>query len=100
MYIIPPILDFKKIDFLIEQNKRILRGQEQIKAQNLDIKNTLAVVMDNTVPADPEVGGLKDEFRIPLTDLKSFDTLNVVLKQDKVKRLKLVPKILFIELCT
>lgn len=56
--------------------------------------------MDNTVPADPEVGGIKEEFRIPLTDLKSFDTLNVVLKQDKVKRLKLVPKILFIELCT
>nr|CAH0103901.1 unnamed protein product [Daphnia galeata] len=54
--------DFKKIDFLIEQNKKILRGQEQIKAQNLDIKNTLAVVMDNTVPADPQIEGIKEEF--------------------------------------
>jgi hypothetical protein len=38
MLIIRPISDFKKIDFLIEQNKKILRGREQIKAQNLDIK--------------------------------------------------------------
>ena len=48
--------------------------------------------MDNTVPADPEVEEIKEEFRIPLRDLKSFDTLNGVLKQDKVKRMKLVPK--------
>ncbi|KAK4028501.1 hypothetical protein OUZ56_017770 [Daphnia magna] len=60
------VSDSKKIDFLIEQNKRILRGQEQIKAQNLDIKNTLAV-----------------------TDFKFFDTLNAVLKQDKIKRSKM-----------
>ncbi len=95
MWIIRPISDFKKIDFLIEQNKKILRGQEQIKAQNRDIKNTLAVVMDNTVPADPQIEGIKEEFCIPLKDLKSFDTLNGILKQDKVKRMKMVAKIIF-----
>ena len=56
--------------------------------------------MDNTVPVDPEVEGIKEEFRIPLKDLKAFDTLNGVLKQDKVKRMKLVPHILFNGLCT
>jgi hypothetical protein len=40
---------------------RILRGQEQIKATQVDIKNTLAVVMHNTIPAEPELGGIKEE---------------------------------------
>lgn len=51
--------------------------------------------MDNTIPVDQEVEGIKQEFRIPIRDLKGFDTLNLVLKQDKVKRMKLVPNILF-----
>jgi hypothetical protein len=34
--------------------------------------------MDNTVPVDPEVKGIKEEFRIPLRDLKAFDTLNLL----------------------
>ncbi|XP_045026504.1 uncharacterized protein LOC116935065 isoform X2 [Daphnia magna] len=83
------VSDSKKIDFLIEQNKRILRGQEQIKAQNLDIKNTLAVVMDSTIPREPDLDGIKEEFHIPVTDLKFFDTLNAVLKQDKIKKSKM-----------
>jgi hypothetical protein len=35
---------------------RILRGQKQIKATQVDIKNTLAVVMNNKIPAEPELG--------------------------------------------
>lgn len=62
----------------------------------MDIKNTLAVVMDNTIPQDPELTGINEEFRIPITDYKLFDALNAVLKQDKVKRLKLVKSILFV----
>lgn len=95
-FIVSPFSDSKKIDFLIEQNKRILRGQEQIKAQNLDIKNTLAVVMDNTIPREPDLDGIKEEFHIPVTDLKFFDTLNAVLKQDKIKKSKMVSSIVFI----
>ncbi len=51
--------------------------------------------MDNIVPVDPVVEGIKEGFRIPLKDLKAFETLNGVLKEDKVKRMKLVPNILF-----
>ena len=51
--------------------------------------------MDNTVPADPQIEGIKEEFCIPLKDLKSFDTLNGILNQDKVKRMKMVAKIIF-----
>lgn len=52
--------------------------------------------MDNTFLPDPELEGVREEFRILLTDWKLFDTLNVVLKQDKITRLKLVRSILFI----
>ena len=52
--------------------------------------------MDNTIPPDPELEGVKEEFRIPVTNLKFFDTLNIVIKQDKIKRLKLVRSILLI----
>lgn len=72
------------------QNQKIIRNQEQIKAQNVSIINSLSVVLDNTAPQQPEKEGIKEEFGIPVRSLKSFDCLNVSLKKDKEKRLKLV----------
>ncbi|XP_045032947.1 uncharacterized protein LOC123474649 [Daphnia magna] len=45
--------------------------------------------MDNTIPREPDLDGIKEEFHIPVTDFKFFDTLNAVLKQDKIKRSKM-----------
>lgn len=69
---------------------RILRGQEQIKATQVDIKNTLAVVMHNTIPAEPELGGIKEEMCLPVKSLALFDLMNTTIRKDKIKRMKLV----------
>ena len=71
-------------------NKIILRNQEQIKANQVDIKNTLAVVMSNTIPPNPDASGLKQHFSLPVSTPVLFTNLNHTLKHDKVKRLEMV----------
>ncbi|KAI9557240.1 hypothetical protein GHT06_017063 [Daphnia sinensis] len=78
-----------KLDQLMQTMLRILRGQEQIKAIQVDIKNTLAVVMHNTIPAEPELGGIKEEMCLPVKSLALFDLMNTTIRKDKIQRMKL-----------
>ena len=70
----------KTSEFFVDKKNRL----------SIYIKNTLAVVMDNTIPPDPEQGGIREELCIHIVNLRSFDSLNLVLKSDKIKRMKLV----------
>lgn len=64
-----------QLDQLMQTMLRILRGQEQIKATQVDIKNTLPVVMHNTIPAEPKLGGIKEEMCLPVKSLALFDLM-------------------------
>ena len=84
-------VDVRKLDQLLQKMLRILRGQEQIiKVTQVDIKNTLAVVMHNTIPAEPELGGIKEELCLPVRSLALFDIMNITIRKDKIRRMKLV----------
>ena len=84
-------VDERKLGQLLQTMLRILRGQEQIiKVTQVDIKNTLAVVMHNTIPAEPELGGLKEELCLPVRSLALFDIMNITIHKDKIRRMKLV----------
>ena len=83
-------VDERKLDQLLQKRLSILRGQEQIiKATRVDIKNTLAVV-HNTIPAEPELGGIKEELCLPVRSLALFDIMNITIHKDKIRRMKLV----------
>lgn len=75
---------------LLLQYQKILRNQEQIKAQNTTIINSLSVVLDNTTPQEQEKERMKEVLGIPVKSLRAFESLNLSLKKDKEKRLKLV----------
>ncbi|XP_032796703.2 uncharacterized protein LOC116932897 [Daphnia magna] len=81
--------DAKKLDDILQTNIRILRGLEQVKATQTDIQNTLSVIMNNTIPSDPELLGIKDDLCLPVKSLTAFDRINLIIREDKTKRLKL-----------
>ena len=75
---------------MLQQNKLIIRDQEQIKAQNASMLSTLSVVFENTIPRQPELQKeTKEHFRIPVKTFDDFDRLELILK-DKTCRMKLV----------
>jgi hypothetical protein len=47
-------------------------------------------VMNNKIPAEPELGWIKEEMCFPVKSLALFDLMNTTIRKYKIKRMKLL----------